>query len=173
LLQGKNIRLRVREKEDLPMLAEWFNNPDFVGDEYQPSPQRSRAEMEKMLEGVPLPPQVFIIEKNDGTKIGYVGCGKTTCPEIGFGLTPSERGKGYCTEAVKMIVDYIFLSNETVRIQAQTDVRNIASQKVLDKAGFKKEGIARKHVFVKGEWRDAYLYSILREEWKEPRMLSR
>jgi RimJ/RimL family protein N-acetyltransferase len=47
------------------------------------------------------------------------------------------------------------------------------SQKVLEKIGFKKEGIIRKYVFVSGEWRDALLYSILREEWKEPKILTR
>jgi RimJ/RimL family protein N-acetyltransferase len=86
---------------------------------------------------------------------------------------PSERGKGYCSEAVKIMVDYLFLSKDTGRIQAQTDPRNTASQKVLEKVGFKKEGTLRKNFFTRGEWRDAYIYSILREEWKEPKMLTR
>ena len=77
------------------------------------------------------------------------------------------------SEAVKIIVDYIFLSKDTVRIQAHTDVRNIASQRVLEKASFKKEGVVRKSLFIRGEWRDAYLYSILREEWKEPKILTK
>jgi RimJ/RimL family protein N-acetyltransferase len=86
---------------------------------------------------------------------------------------PNERGKGYCSEAVKIMVDYLFLSKDTGRIQAQTDPRNIASQKVLEKVGFKKEGILRRSFFTRGEWRDAYVYSILREEWKEPKILTR
>ncbi len=45
--------------------------------------------------------------------------------------------------------------------------------KVLEKTGFKKEGIVRKSLFARGEWRDMFLYSILREEWKEPRKLAR
>jgi ribosomal-protein-alanine N-acetyltransferase len=49
----------------------------------------------------------------------------------------------------------------------------VASQKVLEKNGFKKEGTIRKEEFVRGEWRDKYLYSILREEWKEPRILTK
>jgi RimJ/RimL family protein N-acetyltransferase len=52
-------------------------------------------------------------------------------------------------------------------------VRNFASQKVLEKAGFKKEGTIRKSAFIKGEWRDGCLYSILREEWKGPKILTR
>jgi RimJ/RimL family protein N-acetyltransferase len=173
LLEGKTVNLRIMEKEDLPMLTEWFNNPDFIGGEYQPSPQMTRAEVEKMVENPVLQPKVFIIEKKDGPKIGYIGFRTAMCPEIGYSIAPSERSKGYCTEAINIMVDYLFLSKEIVRIQAQTDVGNTASQKVLEKAGFKKEGIVRKLVFVRGEWRDFCLYSILREEWKEPKILTK
>lgn len=93
--------------------------------------------------------------------------------EIGYALVPSERGKGYCSEAVKIMVDHLFLSKDVVRIQAHVDVRNAASQKVVEKAGFKREGVLRKVAFVRGEWQDFYSYSILREEWKEPKTLAR
>jgi len=53
LLKGKNVNLRVREKEDLPMFMEWMNDPEVMG-EYQPFIQYSREEMEKMLDGGPL-----------------------------------------------------------------------------------------------------------------------
>ena len=92
--------------------------------------------------------------------------------EIGYNLIPSERGKGYGTEAVQITVDYLFLSRDIVRIQAITNVRNKASQRVLEKIGFKKEGDS-KISSVRGEWADAYLYSILREEWKEPKILTK
>ena len=71
------------------------------------------------------------------------------------------------------MVDYLFLSKDTMRIQATTDVRNLASQKILEKTGFKKEGRLRKTGFVRGVWADDYLWSILREEWKQPRILTR
>jgi RimJ/RimL family protein N-acetyltransferase len=91
--------------------------------------------------------------------------------EIGYDMIPSERSKGYGTEAVQIMVDYLFLSKDVARIQAVTNVGNKASQRVLEKAGFKKEGTLRKVGHVRGEPTDAYIYSILREEWKEPRML--
>jgi len=71
------------------------------------------------------------------------------------------------------MVDYLFLSKDMIRIQAHTELRNIASQKVLQEAGLKKEGAIRKLFFIRGEWRDALLYSILREEWKEPKILTK
>ena len=176
LLDGKNVNLKVMEKEDLPLFAEWINKPEVFG-EYNPLHQMSRTEAEKMLEN-PLELKPFFIEKKDGSKIGFVAhfnvlhvAGKLL--EIGYSLVPNERGKGYCTEAVRIMVDYLFLSRETMRIQASTDTRNLASQKVLEKAGFKKEGTMRKYFFIRGETRDSYLYSILREEWKEPKILTK
>ena len=175
MLEGKNVNLRIMEKEDLPLFAEWFNKPEVFG-EYNPLRQMSRTDAEKLLEN-PNELKPFIIEKKDGNKIGFIAhfyvlhvAGRQL--EIGYSLVPSERGKGYCTEVVKIMVDYLFLSKDIGRIQAQTDPRNIASQKVLEKVGFKKEGTLRKNFFTRGEWRDAYVYSILREEWKEPRTLT-
>ena len=63
--------------------------------------------------------------------------------EIGYALSPEGRGKGYCTEAVKLLLDYSFLTTLVARIQAHTDVRNVASQRVLEKNGFVKEGTNR------------------------------
>ena len=118
----------------------------------------------------------FIVEKKDGSKIGFVARLKELWGgqmEIGYVLVPTERGKGYCSEAVKIMVDYLFLSRDIDRIQAHTHVKNAASQRVLEKAGFKKEGTIRKGLFARGEWGDWFLYSILREEWKEPKILTK
>ena len=176
MLEGKNVNLRVMEKEDLPLIAEWFNKPEVFG-EYNGLMQLSKSEAEKMLEN-PYELKYFIIEKKDGSKIGLIfnfyvlhPAGKQL--EIGYALVPSERGKGYCTEAIRIMVDYLFLSKDIARVQAHTDVRNVASQRVLEKAGFKKEGVVRKSSFVRGEWRDRYLLSILREEWKTPKILTK
>jgi RimJ/RimL family protein N-acetyltransferase len=176
LLEGKTVNLRIAEKEDLPLLAEWFNKLEFFG-EYNPVHQMSRTDAEKIFDN-PHEKKLFIIEKKDGSKIGFIShfyvlhvAGRQL--EIGFSLVPSERGKGYGTEALQIMVDYLFLSKDMMRIQAQTDQRNKASQKILEKVGFKKEGALRKSFFMRGEWLDDYIYSILREEWKEPKILTR
>ena len=177
MLEGKLVNLRVMEKEDLPLFAEWVNRPEFFG-EYNPLRQISKMEIEKDLDKSTLEQTGFIIEKKDGSKIGYICHFVLVHPtgkllEIGYSLVPNERGKGNGTEAVKIMVDYLFLSKDIMRVQACTDMRNLASQKVLEKAGFKKEGTMRKYLFSRGELRDAYLYSILREEWKEPKILTK
>jgi ribosomal-protein-alanine N-acetyltransferase len=70
------------------------------------------------------------------------------------------------------VVDYLFLSRDVVRIQAFMNVRNKASERVLEKAGFKREGTLRRAGFVRGQRTDTYVYGIIREEWKEPRIMT-
>lgn len=116
----------------------------------------------------------FIIEKKDGAKIGHIsGWMIDRTMEIGFALVPNERSKGYGTEAIQLMVDYLFLTKDIVRIQVSTDTRNPTSQKALEKVGFSKEGIMRKSWYTRGQYRDHYLYSTLREGWKEPKILTR
>ena len=172
------MKLRVVEKEDLPLYTEWSNSPEFQGEYFFPT-QRSRTETEKtMSEPSPYEWKDFVIAKKDGTKIGIINSYYVLHPmgkvlEIGFALIPNERGKGYCTEAAKIMVDYLFLTKEAPCIQTSTDVKNIASQKVLEKVGFKKEGTMRKRFYSRGKWQDVILFSILREEWKEPKILTK
>ena len=135
MLEGKTVNLRIVEKEDLPLLGEWFNKLEVFG-EHNPLHQMSRTEVEKIFES-PHEKKLFIIEKKDGSKIGFIThfyvlhvAGRQL--EIGYSLLPNERRKGYCSEAVKIMVDYLFLSKDTGRIQAQTDPRNMGSQKVRE-----------------------------------------
>jgi len=180
LLEGKDVRLRVMEKDDVSLLVECINNTDFYA-EYGPITQVSKTEAEKQFENPTLLATItervrFVIEKKDGTKIGFIAhyfVQPIRLMEIGYVIIPSERRKGYGTEAVQIMVDYLFLSKDVVRIQALTDVRNKASQRVLEKTSFQKEGVLRKVGYVRGKWADACVYSILRQEWKIPKILTK
>ncbi len=175
LLEGKTVNLRPLEKEDISFWHKWASNVDS---EYFFPSQRSIAELEKALsEPGPHEFKDFLIEKKDGTKIGLIThfhalhpMGKTV--EIGAYLIPNERRKGYGTEATQLMVDYLFLSKEVPCIQATTHIEN-PSQKALEKVGFRREGVMRKRSFIRGEWTDIVLLSILREEWKKPKILTR
>jgi RimJ/RimL family protein N-acetyltransferase len=172
LLKGKTVNLLAIEKEDLTILKHWVNDLDFVGS-YEPIIQETCGELEiQYNRTLNNGGKWFFIVKNDGAKIGYVAHYLAQKRhEIGYGIIPNERNKGYCTEAANLLVDYLFLSKDIVRIQALTDSQNRASQKVLKKLGFTEEGIIRKANFEQGKWRDSKLFSVLREEWKTPKLL--
>ncbi|TRZ38137.1 N-acetyltransferase [Niallia circulans] len=80
---------------------------------------------------------------------------------IGYFIDLAHNGKGYATEAVKLAVDYAFNSLHLHRIEAGVMPHNIGSIKVLEKAGFHKEGIARKNVKIHGKWEDHQVLAII------------
>ena len=83
---------------------------------------------------------------------------------IGITLSPKFRGKGYGTEAQRLFADYLFSTYTVMRVEASTDIANVAEQRALIKAGFMREGIARKAQWRAGDWRDLIAYSKLRGE---------
>jgi RimJ/RimL family protein N-acetyltransferase len=178
LLEGKRINLRVIERDDLEIYQRWMTDISFMG-EFIFSRQQSLAETEKrMFSEFSEDWATFIIEKKDGTRIGVVlqftsNIAFVDIVEIGCLITQEERGKGYSTEATEIIVDYLFLLKDINRIQALTLEENTFAQRVLEKTGFKKEGVMRQGYFMRGEHRDGALYSILRNDWGQPRILTR
>ena len=181
MLKGKNINLRIAEKEDIPLLQQWFNDASFAGNYANFPIQTSLNQLEPQIVEHKLYGHEwvnFIVEKKDGTKIGeavhYISAPNFGWVEIGYAIIPEHRSRGYGTEAVQLLTDYLFLTKNIPRIQAVVDAENVASKSVLEKNGFKKEGTLRKALWnAAGRWADGYLYSILREEWKEPKILTK
>jgi ribosomal-protein-alanine N-acetyltransferase len=174
MLEGESIRLKLGDKEDLDFFVGFWNNLNYYGDCEPVMEQMTKAEAEKRFADTSKK-ATFIVQKKDGTAIGlmvYFGQSSGSIT-IGYAIEPIEHGKGYGTEALQLMVDYLFLAKEIHRVQANTDPENKVSQRILEKVGFKKEGVSRKSSFVRGHWRDECHYSILREEWKEPRILTK
>ena len=181
MLEGKNVNLKVREKEDVDFLVECFDDLDFWGESSPAYEQFPRWYLMKTFDNPPdlqrlIDWKLFVIQKKDRTRIG-IAWHMVNQPygtmEIGYFIIPSERGKGYGTGVVQLMVDYLFLFKNIVRIQAMTNEGNKASQRVLEKAGFRIEGTVRNLAFVRGVWTNWYLHSILREEWKVPKTLGK
>ncbi|KAJ9182133.1 hypothetical protein P3X46_006159 [Hevea brasiliensis] len=82
--------------------------------------------------------------------------------ELGYVLAGQYWGKGIATRAVKMVAKTIFSERpELERLEALVDVQNVGSQKVLEKAGFTREGVLRRYFILKGRSRDVVMYSLL------------
>ena len=86
--------------------------------------------------------------------------------EIGYWLGKPYWGKGYTTEAVRAIVRYAFEELELNRITSRHFPHNPASGKVLEKAGFTKEGFLRSEYLKDGKYLDAVVFGYLRQDFR-------
>lgn len=110
------------------------------------------------------PTQLFAIDVN-GEAIGSIGLHKQSDIleknlELGYFIGQPFWGKGIATQAVKQIVQYGFNNFDVVRIFARPFGNNIASQKVLQKAGFTLEAKIEKNLYKNGEFLDELIYAV-------------
>jgi RimJ/RimL family protein N-acetyltransferase len=110
-----------------------------------------------------------LVVETDGTVVGTVvwskvwyGTATWWCWNIGISLLPEYRGKGVGTHAQRDLVAYLFDTSPARRVEAYTDVENLAEQRALEKAGFTREGVLRSTQFRGGRWRDMVMYSTVR-----------
>lgn len=86
------------------------------------------------------------------------------CPMIGIWLTPAARGRGIGRVAQRELAVLFFRHTSANRVEAHTDVENVAEQRALEAAGFTREGTIRGAQWRDGAYRDGYLYSVLRSD---------
>jgi [ribosomal protein S5]-alanine N-acetyltransferase len=94
---------------------------------------------------------------------------------LGYWVDASSTGRGYATSAVVLAVRFGFEEIRLHGVEAAVMPRNIASIRVLQKAGFRREGLAPRYLRIAGEWEDHELFAITREEWsgREPTVVGR
>jgi RimJ/RimL family protein N-acetyltransferase len=85
---------------------------------------------------------------------------------MGFCLDDAAWGQGFATEAASALLQWAFDTLDLNRVQAETDTRNAASARVLEKLGFVREGTLRQDCIVDGEVSDSWVYGLLRRDWK-------
>jgi RimJ/RimL family protein N-acetyltransferase len=83
---------------------------------------------------------------------------------IGIALASSARGRGYGSAAQRLLGEYLFAHTQLNRVEASTEVDNVAERRALDKAGFTFEGVLRGACFRDGRWRDMASYSMIRSD---------
>lgn len=84
---------------------------------------------------------------------------------LSYTLHDDAWGRGFATEAVGALLAWAFRAWDLNRVQAETDTRNVASLRVLDKLGFVREGTLREDCVVNGDVSDSAVYGLLRREW--------
>jgi Acetyltransferases, including N-acetylases of ribosomal proteins len=85
---------------------------------------------------------------------------------LGYCLEESAWGQGYATEAARALLLWAYGTLDLNRVQAETDTRNVASARVLEKLGFVREGTLREDCVVNGDVSDSWVYGLLRRDWR-------
>jgi RimJ/RimL family protein N-acetyltransferase len=114
--------------------------------------------------------QLAITLAEDGGLIG--NCGIRRKPEneweadIGYELNPEYWGRGYATEAARAIVAFGFRDLALHRVSSWCIADNVASARILEKTGMRREGCLHENEYFKGRWWDTLLFGLLRHEWR-------
>ena len=169
------LRLRPVEEGDLDLLIRVRQDPSIAGEFFwygysAPRAVRDRFERDGYLgddDGL-----LIVDAGGEARAAGFVSWHRTThgpgsgsrCWNMGVFLLPEHRGRGLGTEAQRRLVEYLFATTPVVRVEAGTDINNLAEQRSLDKAGFTREGVLRRAQFRNGDWHDVVIYSRLRDE---------
>ncbi|NJP96220.1 GNAT family N-acetyltransferase [Nonomuraea sp. FMUSA5-5] len=165
------VRLRPVEEDDLPFLHRLTSDPDGAG-EFQwygfQDPRRLRRRWEES--GMLSDDGGLLIIADGDEAIGFVSWSRQVATRIshswsmGLIVAPEHRGKGHGTHAQKLLARYLFDHSTVNRIEASTEITNVAEQRALEKAGFTREGVLRGAGFRAGQWHDGVLYSMVRAD---------
>ncbi|MBR1779065.1 MAG: GNAT family N-acetyltransferase [Clostridia bacterium] len=175
-IETKRILLRKFKVEDSPyMYNNWAKDPE-VSRFLNWLPHRSIEETEELLTLWETEYQKAhcyrwcIVHKELDEPIGSIDVvhifEDACCCEVGYAMSRNFWGQGIMTEVFKEVIAYLFEKANFNRIQARFDVENVASGKVMQKAGLSYEGTMRQsNTKNTGQFCSCSLYSILREEW--------
>jgi RimJ/RimL family protein N-acetyltransferase len=116
--------------------------------------------------------RLAIDRRSDDAFLGWCGLTRWNpdyrSASLGYCLREAAWGHGYATEAARAVLGWAFGALDLNRVQAETDTRNVASARVLEKLGFVREGTLREDCVVNGEVSDSWVYGLLRREWRDP-----
>jgi RimJ/RimL family protein N-acetyltransferase len=174
MVDGMSVRLRDVTLDDADLLDSWatVEAKGTFNDFGQP---RSPVDRETLARG-PMRTErngELIIERRaDGRPIGTVSWHldrygpneESGAWNIGIALIPEARGQGFGTEAQRLVADFLFATTPLHRVEASTDVENLAEQRSLEKAGFIREAVLRGVQYRAGTWHDLVNYARLRDD---------
>lgn len=175
-IYGEQINLRRITARDAESLAYYLRDPDMSRFTFIPRPytiddayayikltQKAHRRRTQLVLGIE--------DKESKQIIGMIGAMSINRThnhaEIGYWLAKEHWGKGIMGEAVNLMLAHLFGPMKLRRVFAHVNPVNKASVQVLERAGFKREGLLRKLVRIRGRYFDQYLYAILKVEFEK------
>jgi RimJ/RimL family protein N-acetyltransferase len=170
-------RLRLRPFNDLDATALFTLHSNAYVLRYWDSPpwsERSRAEQfiatSREISEAGSGTRLAVDRVSDGVFIGWCSLNRWNpdfrSASMGYCFDEAAWGHGYATEAARALLQWAFDTLDLNRVQAETDTRNAASARVLEKLGFVREGTLREDCVVNGDVSDSWVYGLIRREWR-------
>lgn len=171
-LEGELVLLRPRVDEDLPLFARWHSDPEVRHWLHMSEMPTQSLEVERQRWSVARndPTRVsFVIETLDGVPIGNIGLigidAAHRRAELGIAIGEKDHwGRGYGTDAMRVIVRFAFEVLDLRRVELITDADNERGIRAYEKCGFVREGVLRAKRLRYGEPLDMLMMSVLRED---------
>jgi len=170
-LRDDDLVLRPWTEDDVPALVAACNDPEIPRwIPVIPSPYTKQDAL-AFIRGEVRPEEHSLAITLDGLVVGAIGMGVNSLNyrgRIGYWVAAPARGRGVCTRALRLLSRWAFEELELQRLDLITDPDNVASQRVAEKAGFRREGVLRSHLrHTDGRVRDSVMFSLLPGELVE------
>lgn len=177
-LEGPRVWLRSPETRDY---REWASlrgasrsflepwEPRWAGDELDRSSFRQRLSRYRNDSSQGSAAAFFIFENSTGKLVGGITLGNirygvAQSAQIGYWIGERYAGKGYMLEALRLVVGHAFGRLGLHRVEAACIPGNERSIRVLEKAGFRREGLLRAYLRINGSWHDHFLYALIADD---------
>ncbi|MCZ7438390.1 GNAT family protein [Micromonospora sp. WMMC241] len=169
-LPGPRCALREWTEADAPVLHAFLTEPavaEGLLDDGTPTPEAVAAAIAAWrAAGGREPRPEYRLAAVDGDRLVGLGALSVTSVEhrrgeIGYAVRTAYQGAGLGTEITRLLLDLAFERVGLHRVEATTRPDNVASRRVLEKAGLRPEGVSRSHLLVRGVWRDSARYAVL------------
>jgi len=175
-IDAPRVRLRWLTHEDVDGVFAVFSDPRMM--RYWSTPAMTeRAEAEALIKriheqfGSKFGFQWGVERKDDGQLLGTCTLfhidARNMRAELGYCLASSYWSQGYMREALAALLDFSFGTLKLRRLEADVDPRNENSLRILDKLGFKREGLLRERWNVGDEIQDTTFLGLLAKEWRD------
>jgi ribosomal-protein-alanine N-acetyltransferase len=169
-LSGDRVDLRTIEESDLDFLQEAINDPAIRQHLTIRRPVNREQEEEWFEEQVTSDDPINLLIVGAEGPAGTIGLGPIDDPngtaELGIWLQKSDWGRGYGTEASRLLISHAFNRLRIHRIEARVFEGNEASQNLWETLGFEHEAVHRDAVYLHGEYRDVHRYAVLENGWE-------
>lgn len=174
-LVGRKVKLIAMEEEHIEMLRELANSPDFEKMIVGWSFPISKKDQLKWFENCKndLSALRYVITTEEDGPVGAIGLRNIdwkngTADGGGMRIAKKEiRTRGLATDAWMTLMRYCFEELRLNRVNGSALTYNLASQKVCERVGFKREGIMRQAIYKNGEFHDVIMYGCLRSDYEE------